>query len=157
MSKTTEKAPRGAHAQQAALRGITPDQRRNVVEELDQRWSEAAFDFLQRAKEATEAGKSFDARNWVWAGGVATDKTFLCRALPTQIVANLHEHRVDLSGILDKFRVATQVLSVHQRKGYASALVSDVHKPLVPVIHKPLATSNTDAIAQTDARALSRN
>ena len=71
------KPPRGALAVLATLPGITPEQRRNVIEELDQRGGAHAFDSMQRAHEATAAGKSFDARNWTWAAGVATDKNGL--------------------------------------------------------------------------------
>ena len=110
----------------ALLRGITTEQRRNVIDELDQRWCAHAFDSMQRAAEAAAAGKSFDARNWTWAAGVATDKVFAIREIPTQVVANLHEHRIHLPEIMDKLAAASRVLSVHQRKGFqqVSALPS---------------------------------
>lgn len=119
--------PRGAQAQLAELKAITTDERNNVVGELDKRWCDHALHNLQRAREATEAGKSFDARNYTWAAGVSTDKVFAIREIPTQIVANLHAHRVNLSSILDKFASASRVLSVHQRKGF--------QPPSAPVTH----------------------
>ncbi len=141
MPKTSLKAPKGATAQLAALKRITADERRNVVEELDQRWCAQAFNFLQRAEESTEAGKSFDARNWTWAAGVATDKVFAIREIPTQIVANLHEHRHDLSGIADKLLVAAKVLETHRKRGFQQVSAQVVQ----PVPHLALDQSNVAA------------
>lgn len=110
--------PRGAQVQLAALKGITADERSNVVKELDQRWVDHAFDNLQRAREATQAGKSFDARNWTWAAGVATDKVFAIREIPTHVVSNIHEHRVDLTHVMDKLASAARVLTQHRARGF---------------------------------------
>ena len=133
------KAPRGAQAQLSALKGITADERNDVVRELDQRWCAHAFDNLQRAREATEAGKSFDARNWTWAAGVATDKVFAIREIPTHVVSNIHEHRHDISLVMDKLASAARVLDQHRRKGFAPVhtlpvvATNIVALPVVPV------------------------
>jgi len=122
------RVPRGASEQVAALKGITAEQRKNVIEELDQRWCAHALDNLQRAQESAAAGKSFDARNWTWAAGVATDKVFAIREIPTQIVSNVHEHRHDISQVMDKLAVAARVLNTHRSKGY----VKNVTPALAP-------------------------
>lgn len=106
----------------SALAEVTQEQRRNIVEELDQRWCKHALTNLQRADEATASGKSFDARNYTWIAGVATDKVFAIREIPTQIVANIHEHRHDMSGVMDKLASAARVLNTHRNKGYSQVL-----------------------------------
>lgn len=121
--------PRGAGEQLAALKGITADERSNIVGELDKRWCAHAMDNLQRAQEAAAAGKSFDARNWTWAAGVATDKVFAIREIPTHIVSNIHEHRVDLSGVMDKLAGAARVLDEHRKRGY-QPILARVTQPL---------------------------
>jgi hypothetical protein len=103
-----------------ALAGMSPAQRGNIIDELDQRWCAHALNNLQRAEEATAAGKSFDARNFTWAAGVSTDKVFAIREIPTDTVRHLHAHRVDLAPMLDKLAAASRVLDVHARKGYLS-------------------------------------
>ena len=114
------------------LTGATPAQRANIVDELDQRWCSAALDFSQRAQESAQAGKSFDARNWTWAAGVATDKVFAIREIPTQTVAHLHEHRVSLPDVMDKLAAAGRILTQHRARGFqpVSARVGNV--PALP-------------------------
>lgn len=116
-----------------ALREITQDERKNIVEELDQRWCRHALTNLQRADEATTAGKSFDARNFTWIAGVATDKVFAIREIPTQIVANIHEHRHDMSLVMDKLASAARVLNTHRNKGYSNTSAQGMSSELVPV------------------------
>ena len=128
------KPSKAASAQLAALKGITADERNNVVALLDERWCAHAFDNLQRAREAAEAGKSFDARNWTWAAGVATDKVFAIREIPTHIVSNIHEHRHDLTQVMDKLASAARVLDAHRRKGFQSVSAHSVQVPVISAL-----------------------
>jgi hypothetical protein len=112
------KPSKAAQEPMKALAGITPAQRGNIIDELDQRWCAHALNNLQRAEEATAAGKSFDARNFTWAAGVSTDKVFAIREIPTDTVRHLHAHRVDMGPMLDKLAAASRVLAHHDRRGY---------------------------------------
>lgn len=103
----------------AALAGISPSERKDVIEHLDEKWCAQAFDNLQRAHEAIEAGRSHDARNYIWNAGVSTDKVFAIREIPTHVVSNIHEYRISVGDTLNKLHIASQVLAKHQMKGYA--------------------------------------
>ena len=116
----------------SALAEITKEQRSNIVEELDKRWCTHALTNLQRAEEATSNGKSFDARNYTWIAGVATDKVFAIREIPTQIVSNIHEHRHSLSGVMDKLAAAAKVLNTHRNKGYSQVIDIEGNSKTLP-------------------------
>jgi hypothetical protein len=101
-----------------ALQGVTPEQHRQAIDLLDQRWCAHAFNSLQRAEEALADGRSHDAKNYTWSAGVSTDKVFAIREIPSSVVSNIHTVRVDIGDVLSKLQVASKVLAAHQQKGY---------------------------------------
>jgi hypothetical protein len=103
-----------------------------VLPELEQRWSVNALGVQTRLHEAIERDDAPAAQKWAIAGGISTEKVLLMKGRPTEIVANLHAHRHDMSDVMDKLAGAARVLSTHQRKGYvnASSTRTEVIKPI---------------------------
>jgi hypothetical protein len=119
-----------------ALPKPTSDEVAGVLGGLEHRWSVNALGVQQRFAEAIDRDDAASAQKWAIAAGISTEKVLLMKGRPTEIVANLHAHRHELSQVMDKLASAARVVSVHQRKGYASVAPSQVTRPLP----SPLAT-----------------
>jgi hypothetical protein len=108
----------------------TSDEVAGVLGGLEHRWSVNALGVQQRFAEAIDRDDAASAQKWAIAAGISTEKVLLMKGRPTEIVANLHAHRHELGAVMDKLASAARVVSVHQRKGYASVAPSQVTRPL---------------------------
>lgn len=108
----------GSQPVKASTVYISPAQTKAVLSGLDEKWSRNALAIQERLQQAIDRNDHNASRQWAIAGGVATEKTLLVKGYPTEIVANLHAHRHDLSDVMEKMAKAARVVSVHERKGY---------------------------------------
>ena len=98
---------------------VSPEARQNVLGALEDKWSTNALGIQQRLDEAIARDDASASQKWAIAAGISTEKVLLMKGRPTEIIANLHAHRHELSPLMDKLASAARVLDVHTRKGYA--------------------------------------
>ena len=125
---------------------VTRAQVVNVLENVEKKWAENAYGLQQRLSEAIADGDHRAAQAWTWCNGVTTDKLFAYAGRPTQIVANLHAHRHELSDIAAKLAIAASVQQRHVLRGYA--------KSVTPVTHLAHDPSPLPIVAAKRARTL---
>lgn len=128
------------------LAHVSPETLTGVLGHLDERWSRNALGVQQRFSEAVERDDASAAQKWAIAAGISTEKVLLMKGRPTEIVANLHAHRHEISDVMDKLAVAARVLSVHQRKGY----VNSTRSGHVSLPHAAAQTVPSEALADGD-------
>lgn len=87
-------------------------------DELVAGWQQSALGVLDEIELRRREG-TLTPRDWkdlTIAGGVSTEKALLAAGQPTEIVANMHAHRHDVSPLMDKLAAAARVLVTHQRR-----------------------------------------
>ena len=96
----------------------TRDEITTVLDGLEHKWSSNALGVQQRFTEAIARDDASSAQRWAVAGGISTEKVLLMKGRPTEIVANLHAHRIDLAPLMDKLAASARILDQHKGKGY---------------------------------------
>jgi hypothetical protein len=118
-------------SQAKSLTFIDPEAKANVLGHLEDKWSTNALSIQQRLSESVERDDASAAQKWAIAAGISTEKVLLMKGRPTEIIANLHAHRHELSPLMDKLASAARVLDVHVRKGYRPVVSLDTRDPKV--------------------------
>lgn len=98
-------------------------------DELVAGWQQSALGVLDEIELRRREG-TLTPRDWkdlTIAGGVSTEKALLAAGQPTEIVANMHAHRHEVSAaLMDKLAVAGRVLVTHRsrehQKGESTSL-----------------------------------
>lgn len=153
--KATGMRKRGGHepVKAASAVYVSPAQVKAVLPELDEKWSRNALAIQERLTQAIDRDDAAAAQKWSISAGIASEKTLLMKGRPTEIVANLHAHRHDLSDVMEKMAKAARVVSVHQRKGYMASDRGPAPLALVPISKD--STTDSGHLAQAEANSAS--
>lgn len=85
--------------------------------ELGARWRTALWEAQEALCEALRRRHARYAQNYAIVAGLCQDKWFLLEGRPTSAILNLHEHRHELDGLLERFLAAKPQDALRQVAG----------------------------------------
>jgi len=137
----------GSEPVKASTVYISPAQQKAVLSGLEEKWAHNALAVQERLTQAIDRDDDRAVKNWSVAAGISTEKVLLMKGRPTEIVANVHAHRHELSDVMDKLAKAARVVTTHQRKGY---MASD--RGPAPLALVTAQTSAAEPVADAETR-----